>query len=93
MFINGFFKKALSQTRKYLLSHKYFLSFLIALIAFCYIGLVFYLYIFRFSIPSKTFLDRAFINKPGYQGVMNNIEQRKINFEQEETKAYPDPFK
>lgn len=86
------FKKIFIASKIFLLKYKILFFVLVALISFGYLAAIFYSYAWRIQpaaqAPPKISVDLAL-----YQKVMENLGQRELNFEQEASQNYLDPFK
>jgi hypothetical protein len=87
-----FFRKIFGAIKKTFLSYKIAVFILLILIPLAYIGAIFYFYAWYVKtleqLPTKTIsIDSAL-----YEKTMEDFNQREINFAQEDSKTYLDPF-
>ena len=85
-------KKISASIKKAFVSYRIAIFILLALIPLAYIGVMFYFYAWHVKTPSELPTRTISIDSALYQKTMDNLNQREINFAQEETKIYLDPF-
>ncbi|OGZ33447.1 MAG: hypothetical protein A2174_01310 [Candidatus Portnoybacteria bacterium RBG_13_41_18] len=84
--------KKIGGVRNVFIKYKVLFFFVLVLAALGYVGGIYYFYVIEIKVSSvelkKTTIDRALAQK-----VSDYFVQREMNFLEEETKTYKDPFK
>lgn len=86
-------KAIFSVCRKFILTCRIFIFALLFLVALLYLGVIFYFYVWQAQAPLEVFIKSLSIDSMLYQKAVADLEQRELNFEQEEGRTYLDPFK
>jgi hypothetical protein len=85
-------KKILASIKKIFVTYKIAVFVVLVLIPVTYIGVMFYFYAWQVGTPEELPTKNISIDNALYQKTIDNLNQREINFAQEETKTYLDPF-
>jgi len=86
------FKNKLASLKEFFASHKTLFFVLLIIIPLAYIGAIFYFYAWYVKTPVELPTKTISIDSVLYQKTMDDLNQREINFAQEEAKTYSDPF-
>jgi len=78
--------------RQFLLARKTLVFIIFIILPLAYLFLVYYFYVFLAETPSLEQNKKIFINQKLYNRVMENFRQRELNFSEEASKTYIDPF-
>lgn len=87
------FKKLFLAVRRFLLGYKTIAFILLILASLVYLVVIFYLYAWQAPVPGQGNAEKISVNSAVYQKIIENFRQREINFTQEESRTYLDPFK
>ena len=87
-----FFKRIPAAIKRAFQTYRIVVFILLILIPLVYIGAMFYFYAWYVGTPEELPTKKISIDSALYQKVMDDLNQRKINFAQETNKTYSDPF-
>jgi hypothetical protein len=85
-------KNGFASVKRFFVSYKKVFFVLSILAALAYVGVLFYFYAWQVSTPEALPNRAVSIDSTLYQKVMDELNQREINFAQEEGRTYSDPF-
>ena len=86
------FKKIYISCLNFFSKYRILMFVLLILFALAYLGAVFYFYVWR-DYKVDVVAVKTTVNMTLYQKVMENFNQREVNYKDEENKTYSDPFK
>ncbi len=87
------FKAIFFVCKKFILTCRIFIFALLFLVALLYLGVIFYFYVWQAQAPTEVFIKKLSVDSALYQKAVAGFRQRELNFEQEESRTYLDPFK